>query len=131
MSRKTQIIDGLIQAISIETQSRGQRGLVFLHEINDFPYFYVHASNETRTHISGGVKLAILNVDIRGFCWAETADPVELYARQIEVAINIYAKTGRPLIYEARVRTIRTDEGLMRPYGLVDIAAQILYEVEQ
>jgi hypothetical protein len=131
MSRKTQIIDALIAAIAQRTASHGQRGLAFLHEVNTFPYFYVHVDEESRTHISSDVRLAILSTSIRGYCWAETADPVELYARQIEESIQHFAESGRPLIYEARVQSIRTDEGLMRPYGLVDIKAQILYEVEQ
>lgn len=125
---RTQIINALINHIAIQTQSHGARGMRFLHEINDFPQFYVHAGREQRTHIGRGVKLAIIQADIRGYQYSDSFDDTEAYARSLETAIQSFRPS---IIEEARVVSLSTDEGLMRPYSICDIAAQILYRIEQ
>lgn len=114
----------MINAIEAHSGSRGHRGMRFLHEINDFPQFYVHAGQESRTHIGRGVKLCLIEADIRGYSYSDSFEDIEAYARSIEHAIQLW----RPaIIDEARVLSLSTDEGLMRPYALCDISAQILY----
>lgn len=130
MSRRTNIINSLIQHITNNTQTRGFRGLRFLHEVNDFPCFYVHPQSESRTHIAHEVKLAIISCDVRGYVYSDALNDTELFARTLETAIQTFAKTHLNLVDECRVTTLRTDEGLMHPYGIVDLTLDILYRIE-
>lgn len=130
MSRRTEILDALIHHITNNTSSQGIRGLRFLHEINDFPYFYVHPQSERRTHIAHGVKLGIISCDVRGYVYSDALSTVELFARTLETAIQTFAIQHLSLLDECRVTTLRTDEGLMHPYGLVDLTIEILYRIE-
>jgi len=127
MSKRTVILQHLINHIATTCTAVGFRGMKFLHEINDFPAFYVHVQNESRIHESAGQKLALVNISIRAFQLTDVLDDVETLSRSIETAIQ----TFRPVtIEEARVTSIRTDEGLMAPYALVDMECVILYRVD-
>lgn len=128
MTIRTDTINGLIQHISSETGSRGFRGLRFLHEINDFPTFYVHAGTETRTHAGAGMKLCILECDIRGYTYSNETVDKEDYLRSIEIAVQTYADINRT-IDECRCISCKTDEGLYRPYAICDLKVQILYRI--
>jgi hypothetical protein len=126
MTTRTSAIAQLIEHIQTHSGSRGHRGMRFLHEINDFPQFYVHAGRESRTHIGRGVRLCVIETDIRGYVYSDSFEDIEAYARSIEHAIQSFRPS---IIDEARVLSLSTDEGLMRPYALCDISAQILYRI--
>lgn len=129
MSRRTVILDTLISSISSSTASTGHRGMRFLHEINSFPAFYVHATAESRIHIGNGVRYGLLSVAIRGYQWSDNLDDIELYARTIEIAVDSFRIANRNIVQEARITSLTTDEGVMAPYGAVDISVEILYDV--
>lgn len=129
-NRRTNIIQTLVNAIAIATGATGFRGLRFLHEINTFPSFYLHPRNESRTHISHGVRLAIISCDLRGYVYDDQLGNVELFARQVEETVNSFAKLHLNLVDECRVTTVRTDEGVMTPYGIIDLTLEILYRIE-
>lgn len=135
MSRRTDIIAALIDSLvdqNVVLSPNITRRLVFLHECNDFPAISMTARNETRFHYGGNSRLAQLSVDIRAFTHGEDAVGVaEAYARSIEAAIDTFAISGRSLgLHEARVLSLRTDEGLFAPHGIIDITVQLTYEVE-
>lgn len=127
MTKRTDLINDLVSSIAISTQSYGERGLVYLHEINSFPCFYIYPEQEKRVHEGDGRRWGIISFALRGYTSGDTLDVAELYVRQLETAIQEFA--NRPDIQEARVQSVRTDEGLMLPYGLADIKFQLLYEV--
>ena len=127
MTKRTDIIEGLIEAIEATTLSPGTRGLRFLDEVNEFPAFYVHTRQEGRTHISAGVKYANMEIDIRGYIHSDELASTELYIRQIEEGVQALASTC--VVDEARVLSVRTDEGLMLPYSVCDLQIQIIYIV--
>lgn len=129
MSKRTQIIESFINHIAESTGYRGYRGLRFLHEVNTFPAFYVHARNETRTHSSSGAKLCILSVDVRGYGWSDQLSYIEDLVRNLEVAVQSYKPLHRALVHEARVTSLRTDEGAMHPYCICDMSIEILYGI--
>ena len=128
MSLRTAIIAALIDTLQQHTASRGYRGLRFIHELNTFPCFCVHAQSETRSYESDNARLALMSVAIRGYCWTDSLDEVEAFARQLEQGVAVFASS--PLIQEARVTSLRTDEGLLEPYSAIDIDAQILYRIQ-
>lgn len=129
MSRRSTIIAALISSIAASTNAAGHRGMRFLHEINSFPAFYVHAGTESRVHISNGVRYGLIDVSIRGYQWSDNLDDIEVFARAIEQSIDTFYRANRGIVEEARVTSLSTDEGVMSPYGTVDLAVTILYAV--
>jgi hypothetical protein len=131
MSRRTSTMQALVAHIEHITGITGRRGLQFLHEINTFPSFYIHPRLETRTHISHGVKLAVITCDLRVYTYTDRLGSVELEARNVETAVQTFARQHLDLVDECRVISVRTDEGIMSPYGLVDMSIELLYRIEQ
>ncbi len=129
MSKRNDIINSLIAHIENAVGFRGFRGIRFLHEVQSFPAFYIHPRGENRTHNSRGAKQAIISCDLRVYTWSDNQDTIEAVARSIEAAIQAYAEQYRSLVHEARVTSLRTDEGLMEPYSLCDVSLQLLYGI--
>lgn len=115
------IVDDLISAISSDLLIRGHRGLRFLHEVNDFPCFYLHAGSERFVHIGAGQRLAVISADIRIYNYG---DDIETLLRRIETCVQNYFD---PRVDEFRVTEVSTDEGLMAPYQIADLKLEILY----
>jgi hypothetical protein len=130
MSQRTTILSTLIAHIATATASAGFRGMRFLHEINSFPAFYIHPQNESRVHEGDGGAYAVAAISIRGYQYSDQLDTIELFMRSIEVAIQTYAPANRNLVDDARVVSVRTDEGTMAPYGIVDMQLEVLYRVD-
>ena len=127
MSRRSIVVSSLISSIAETTGASGHRGMRFLHEVNSFPAFYVHAGSERRVHISDGVRYALLDVSIRGYQWSDDLDTIETFARNIETAVSSFYRSSRDIVEEARVVSLSTDEGVLSPYGAVDLSVTILY----
>lgn len=135
MSRRTNIIAALIDSLvdqGVVLRDNITRRLVFLHEVNDFPSICMTAGSESRFHYGANQRLAQLSVDLRGFIYDEDAvGNAEAYARSIEVAVDAYASSHYDIgLREARVLSLRTDEGLFEPHGIIDMTIQITYEVQ-
>lgn len=128
MSKRASIISTFIRDISSETTSRGYRGFRYLHEINDFPCFCFHPEVEQRIWTDG--PYGIVRGSLRGYVHSDNIDDVEIYARDIERAIQSISQRYRDLINDCRVITVRTDEGVMAPYFIVDMSVEILYSVK-
>lgn len=130
MSQRTTILSTLISHIASSTSSAGFRGMRFLHEINSFPAFYIHPQNESRIHEGDGGAYALVSLSIRGYQLSDQLDSIEDFMRAIEEAIQRYAPLYPQLVEDARVVSVRTDEGTMAPYGIVDMELQVLYTVD-
>jgi hypothetical protein len=128
MIKRTTIIQNLKTALETATETPGFRGLKFLDEINDFPTFYVHAREETRTHIGGDVRYASMSIDVRGYLFTDTLADTELYVRQLETGVQTFAEQ-EPFVEEARTLSVKTDEGIMKPYSVCDLKLQIIYPI--
>lgn len=129
MSKRSDIISSFIAHIESSIGYSGYRGLRFLHEINSFPAFYVHPRGESRRHDGAGAKLAILRLDVRGYGWSEGLSYIETLVRDLETAVQSYLPLHRNLVHEARVTSLRTDEGAMEPYCICDLSVEILYGI--
>lgn len=130
MSQRSDILRTLVSHIATSTASAGFRGMRFLHEINSFPAFYIHPQNESRVHEGAGSAYAIQSISIRGFQYSDQLDDIEAFMRAIEESIQSYAHTYPSLVDDARVVSVRTDEGHMAPYGIVDMQLEVLYSVD-
>jgi hypothetical protein len=130
MSQRTAILSTLITHIAAGTASTGSRGMKFIHEVNSFPSFYIQPQNESRIHEGDGGAYAMLSLSIRGYQYSDNIDDLETFMRQIEVAIQTYAVAYSNLVEDARVNSVRTDEGRMSPYGIVDMQLEILYSID-
>lgn len=130
MSQRSDILRTLVAHIAAGTSSAGFRGMKFLHEINSFPAFYIHPQNESRVHEGAGSAYAIQSLSIRGFQYSDQLDDIESFMRSIEEAIQTYAPAYPSLVDDARVVSLRTDEGTMAPYGIVDMQLEILYSID-
>jgi hypothetical protein len=129
VSKRSDIINSLITHIESSVGYTGFRGLRFMHEINSFPAFYIHPRNESRNHNGRGAKQAILSIDLRGYGWSEGLSYIEQLVRELETAVQTYAPLHKHLVHEARVLSLRTDEGAMEPYCICDMSLQILYGI--
>lgn len=130
MSKRLQIIQSFIEHISSSTDMVGYRGLRFLHEINSFPSFYAHPRGESRKHDGRGSRMAIISLDVRGYGWSEGLSYIEDLVRDMERAVQSYMPLHRHLVHEARVISLRTDEGAMEPYCICDMSVEILYGID-
>ena len=140
-ARRTQIVEALISDIHTNIArmlpTNVTRQMVFLNEVNDFPFVCMLVEPETRFHYGAGHKLATLAISLRGYVFdgdsgGEVLDLAEDLGIDIETAaIEPFAEAHRDLGVEfAAVESFRTDEGLMSPYGIADLTITITYEVE-
>ena len=139
-TRRTQIVEALVSDIhtNIARMLPGNvtRQMVFLNEVNDFPFVCMLVEPETRFHYGAGRKLATLALSLRGYVFdgdsGENIDLAEDLGMDIDsLVIDTFAEAHRDLGVEfAAVESFRTDEGLMSPYGIADLTITITYEVE-
>lgn len=128
MTVRTDILNSIITKVASALQAQGFRGIRYLHEINDFPSFYVHMLRETRTHISSSHKIGIITMDMRIYAHHETVDEIERLVRLAETALDKLRKDC--IADEIRVTAVSTDEGIMLPYSIADLKLEILYRIE-
>ena len=138
MARRTDIIDALVGHLGTNTDVHANnvyRTYKYMHDLNDFPAITFIPNREDRDHFGDGQVHGILAIQLRCYVFdgdtADIADECERLADQIEAAVDTFSATNRALeVEEARVVTLRTDDGLMTPYGVADLQLSILYRLE-
>ena len=138
MARRTDIIEGLVGHLGTNTDVHANnvyRTYKYMHDLNDFPAITFIPNREDRDHFGDGQAHGILAIQLRCYVYdgdtADIAGECERLADQIEDAINTFSAANRALeVEEARVATLRTDDGLMTPYGVADLQISILYRLE-
>ena len=138
--RRTQIVEALVSDLHTNVarilSGNVTRQMVFLNEVNDFPFVCMKVEPETRFHYGAGHKLATLALQLRGYVLdgdsGENIDLAEDLGIDIETAvIQPFAEAHRDLgVDMCNCVTFGTDEGLMSPYGVMDQTINIVYEVE-
>ena len=136
-TRRTQIVEALVSHLATNTtvlEENITRNYHVLDEVNDFPAITMIPQNEVRDHRGAGRKIATLSLQIRAYAFdgdgSEIIGVTENLAEEIEEAIDTFANSNRQFeVEECRVTSLRTDEGLFAPYGIADLEAQIVYEV--
>ena len=138
MARRTDIIEALVGHLGTNTDVHANnvyRTYKYMHDLNDFPAITFIPNREDRDHFGDGQVHGILAIQLRCYVFdgdtADIADECERLADQIEAAVDTFAAANRALeVEEARVVTLRTDDGLMTPYGVADLQMSILYRLE-
>ncbi len=107
--------------------------LIFWDEVNDFPYVSVVPGSETREYLPGAFKWGFLNIMIRLYVYDE--EPNEMLEKAL-VDIETQLDANNILTYDTgksteqiSILSITTDEGLLAPYGVGEIALEVRYEV--
>jgi len=107
--------------------------LIFWDEVNDFPYVSVVPGSETREYLPGAFKWGFLNIMIRLYVYDE--EPNEMLEKAL-VDIETQLDANNVLTYDTgksteqiSILSITTDEGLLAPYGVGEIALEVRYEV--
>lgn len=138
MARRTDIIEALVGHLGTNTDVHANnvyRKYKYMHDLNDFPAITFIPNREDRDHFGDGQVHGILAIQLRCYVYdgdtADIADECERLADQIEDAVDTFSAANRALeVEEARVVTLRTDDGLMTPYGIADLQISILYRLE-
>ena len=138
MARRNDIIEALVTdlgQINSVDPANVSRKYRFLDDVNDFPYITFVPRQELRQHRGDGRKFATLVIDVRGYVYdgdsTDICEVAEDLADSIEAKIDQFAEAHRDLqVEEAEVVSLRTDDGLMIPYGVADLQVSISYDVE-
>ena len=105
------------------------RRLKFLDEINDFPSVYLQAGTENRIYDSKGLTTSTLDIMLRVYVHTETAVE-ELESTMQDIEFVIYnMDTEKYGIMDVQVASMGTDEGLLDPYGIGEVAVTVQYDV--
>jgi len=105
------------------------RRLKFLDEINDFPSVYLQAGTEDRVYDSKGLTTSTLDIMIRVYVHTENAVE-ELESTMQDIEFVIYnMDTEKYGIMDVQVASMGTDEGLLDPYGIGEVAVTVQYDV--
>jgi len=109
---------------------------LFIDQITQFPSLCVIAGDETRQYQPDGFKWRFLNLEVRIYVSDET-DPQEelaLLLEDVERVIDdndvlVYDDTVSPSLKttSSTILTISTDEGVLSPLAVGEIAIQVRY----
>lgn len=144
MSRRTSIVNALVAKFktingntpyTVNLFGNAYPILKFWNEVVDFPAVYVTGGPETREYLPGNFAWVYFNVGIKVYCKGEDAQSkMEKLLEDIETCIDL----NRVLKYDSShptyetteilVQSIVTDEGLLAPYAVGEITAQVLYQ---
>jgi hypothetical protein len=110
--------------------------MVFLDEIESYPKVCVIAGNETREYQPNEFKWRFLNIGIRAYIRNENdaQEELALLLEDIETVLDnndtlIYDDTVSPplSLTEMVIDSITTDEGVIAPLGIGEIAITVRY----
>jgi hypothetical protein len=115
---------------SIDIANNVFRRLKFLDEINDFPTICVNAGSEARIYDTSGLITGDLTLNIRAYLRAENPiTAAENLADDIEhVVYHIGDKSDMGLL-NMIMQSVSTDEGLVAPFGILEIDILVKYQL--
>ena len=106
------------------------RRLKFLDEINDFPTICVNAGSEARTYDTSGLITGDLTLNIRAYVKAENPiTAAENLADDIEhIVYHLGDKSNIGMLNMIMV-SVSTDEGIVAPFGILEIDILARYQL--
>lgn len=106
------------------------RRLKFLDEINDFPTICVNAGSEARTYDTSGLITGDLTLNIRAYLRAENPiTAAENLADDIEHIVYHLGDKSDIGILDLIMQSVSTDEGLVAPFGILEIDILARYQL--
>jgi len=99
-------------------------GAGFIDQVSDFPAVALLRPSVSRAHIGDRSTIDAFSFIVRGYVLSDedSIQDSETLARNIERVIQ---SLSSPLLYSARVISVETDEGLLSPYGMCDVACEV------
>lgn len=96
----------------------------FIDQVSDFPAVAILRPSVARANIGDRVTVDAFSFVVRGYVLtdSDSIDASEALARDVESTIQ---SLRSPLIYDARVLSVETDEGFLSPYGMCDIFCEV------
>ncbi len=118
------MLSSRIEVIETALANIATVGPGFIDQISDFPAVALLRPSVERAYIGKRVTIDSFTFIVRGYVLTDedSISASEALARSIE---EIIQSLNSPLIYSARVLTVETDEGLLSPYGMCDIACEV------
>lgn len=109
--------------------------LKFWDEVEEFPAVHLNAGMETREYLTGGVKNRFLTITCRCYVNEEDAvDALDALLEDVETVLEDNAgltytdKLGADAaIQQITIISIETDEGVLEPLGVGEIALEVRY----
>lgn len=106
------------------------RRLKFLDEINDFPTICVNAGSEARTYDTSGLITGDLTLNIRAYLRAENPiTAAENLADDIEHIVYHLGDKSDIGMLDMIMVSVSTDEGLVAPFGILEIDILARYQL--
>jgi hypothetical protein len=118
------MIGAVITALESSLASIATVGPGFIDAVNDFPSVAILRPSVQRAHIGAAATLDSFSFLIRGYVYSgdDSLVAAEILARDIELCVQSF---NYQLVYDSRVLSVETDEGLLSPYGMCDILCEI------
>lgn len=115
---------------SIDIANNVFRRLKFLDEINDFPTICVNAGSEARTYDTSGLITGELTLNIRAYLRAENPiTAAENLADDIEHIVYHLGDKSDIGMLDMIMVSVSTDEGLVAPFGILEIDILARYQL--
>jgi hypothetical protein len=106
------------------------RRMKFLDEINDFPTICVNAGEESRIYDTLGLTTGELNLTIRSYVKAENPiTTAENLADDIEHIVYHLGDRSDIGVLDITIQSVSTDEGLVAPFGILEIEVLARYQL--
>ncbi len=118
------MLSSRIEVIETALANIATVGPGFIDQESDFPAVALLRPSVERAYIGKRVTIDSFTFIVRGYVLTDedSISASEALARSIEQCIQ---SLNSPLIYSARVLTVETDEGLLSPYGMCDVACEV------
>lgn len=115
---------------SIDVSNNVFRRLKFLDEINDFPTICVNAGSEARIYDTVGLITGELTLNIRAYLRSENPiTAAENLADDIEHVIYHLGDKSDIGMLDMIMQSVSTDEGLVAPFGILEIDILARYQL--
>ena len=143
-TRRSSIVDALVRELKkingsadflTDVFNNVHPRLKFWDEIEEFPAIHINAGSETREYQGAGYRDRYLSVKIR--CYVQEEDAVIALDKLLEDVETVLDENGAlsytdkqglaQKTHDIKIVSIETDEGVLEPYGVGEILAQVHY----
>lgn len=143
MSRRTSIVTALATKFkdidgtgvyNVNISDNSYPYLRFWNEVNDFPCIYSTTGPEYREYHPSGFAWCFLTITIKVYCKGETAQlELEELLEDIERVLDSnqeieYDSVTNYTTTQILTQSIVTDEGLLAPYAVGELTAQVRFQ---
>ena len=134
IAEKLKDIDGS-GAFLTDLQNNVHPRLKFWDEVDEFPAVHLNAGSESRQYQGGGYKDRFLTVTVRCYVQEDNApeglgkllEDVETVLEQA-TGLNYFDSKGKQhTIKQITIMSIDTDEGVLEPLGVAEMALEVHY----